>query len=148
MLSDRQRRRCAEIAGALDRGELSIWLENEPSLSVAEKALVWDLRQHVVAKRKRAAGKRTPAPKVDDLGPGQPDLDDWPQPDDDNDDGAPPEEEEPSKVCPMCRGTGRDKTGEKCSACDGTGRIAANVDDDDEEDEEARSFYGYIEDEE
>jgi hypothetical protein len=144
MLTDRQRRRCAEIAGALDRGDLSIWLENEGSLSVREKALVWDLRGHVVAKALRAAGKRTPPPKVDDLGPGPPDLDDWP--DDGNDDGAPPQEEEPSKLCPMCRGTGRDKTGAKCSACDGSGRVPSVIDDDEEE--EARSSYGYIEDEE
>jgi hypothetical protein len=152
-MTTRERDRCREIARRLDQGDTEFYKRAEASLTVEQKGAIWDLRQHVVAKAQRAAGKRTLPPKVDDqqddLGPGKPDLDDWPVPGDSDDDSpAPPEEEEPSRLCPMCRGSGRDTTGAKCSACDGTGRIAANVDDDDEDDEGARSFYGYIEDEE
>jgi hypothetical protein len=136
MLTDRQRRRCAQIAGALDAGNLGLWLENEASLSVREKALVWDLRQHVAAKRKRdVPSKRPPPPKVDDqqddLGPGKPDLDDWPAPDDSDVGDSPPEEEEPSKVCPVCRGSGRNKSGSRCADCNGTGRIPSVIEDND-----------------
>src|SRR6516225_3311348 len=104
MLSDRQRRRCRAIAAALDQGDLSLWVKAEPTLGALERGLIWDMRTAQVARAKRAAGKRTPPPKVDDLGPGQPDLDNWPQPDDDSDDdgGALVEEEQPSKLCPMC----------------------------------------------
>jgi hypothetical protein len=149
MLTDRQRRRCAAIAGALDRGDLSLWQKAELSLSVAERALIWDLRQHVVAKRKQrdaVPSKRPAPPKTeddqDDLGPQGPGIDDWPEPaPGDSDDGdSPPEEEEPSKVCPMCRGSGRNKSGSRCSDCNGTGRIPSVIDDDDNDNDEFESL--------
>jgi hypothetical protein len=132
-----ERQRCAEIARRLDQGDMQLWKTAEPFLTREEKGLIWDLRRHVVARaerRRREAVPRRPArPTVEEEE--RPDIDDWPRPDDDNDDGAPPEEEEPSEVCRQCRGLGRDRSGAKCSACNGTGRVRAPVDDDDDTDD-------------
>jgi hypothetical protein len=48
----------------------------------------------------------------------------------DNDDDSPPEQS-PTILCPQCGGTGRSKTGERCSMCGATGRVRAPIDDDD-----------------
>jgi hypothetical protein len=165
MLSERQRRRrCAEIAHSLDAGNLTLWREAEPSLSAGERALVWELRTHVVARAKRAqglygkynkivasdryaGGKRTPpTPTVDDddqddpLGPSLPE----------DDDDSPTQE---WTTCRACRGLGRLKDGSKCGICGGSGRVPIDDlgDDDDEGDDDddgaaARGFYGIEED--
>jgi hypothetical protein len=157
MLSSRQRRRCREIAASLDHGSLTEWLKAEASLGPEERAEIWSMRQHVTLRAQRAAGKRTPPPLKDlddddepmpDLGPQPEDVPDdaWPE-DDDNDDGAPPEQS-PTVLCRQCRGTGRDKTGSKCSGCNGVGRVRAPVDDDDDDDtwgDEKESFRYEIE---
>jgi hypothetical protein len=152
MLTDRQRRRCAQIAGALDAGNLGLWLENEASLSVREKALVWDLRQHVAAKRKQqdaVPSKRPAPPKVqddqDDLGPQGPGIDDWPEPAPDDDD-SPPQQE--WTTCRVCRGLGRLKDGSLCSVCNGSGRILADQDDSDDDWPEEELFRYEFESEE
>jgi hypothetical protein len=124
MLTDRQRRRCGEIAGALDAGNLSIWLKTEPSLSVAEKAEIWSQRARVKAQAERRRQREAvpskrlapPTPKdepLDDLGPD--DADDWPL---DDDDDSPPRQE--WTTCRACRGLGRLGDGSRCSVCNGS----------------------------
>jgi hypothetical protein len=48
----------------------------------------------------------------------------------DNDEDSPPTQS-PTILCPQCGGTGRDRTGEKCSMCGATGRVRAPIDEDD-----------------
>jgi hypothetical protein len=81
-------------------------------------------------------GTRPAAPKkpMDDLGPDAPGLDDWPDDSDNDDDDSPPEQP-PTILCPTCRGLGCDKTGQKCSECNGTGRIPAPGSESDDDDE-------------
>lgn len=63
--------------------------------------------------------------------------------DDDNDDT-----EQETKLCPVCRGTGRAKDGGQCSECGGSGRVPVDDAGDEDEDEVARTYeFPNIEDE-
>jgi hypothetical protein len=172
MLSASQRRRCAEIAAALDRDDLTLWRKAEPLMSPEERGAVWDSRQHVKAMAERH--RKTAVMPGHDFAAVSNDLDYWPPElegkpapmppqrippmptsDDDEDSPSPPvlpdhpeeddDTEQETKVCPTCMGKGTDHSGRTCATCGGTGRVPMDdVDDDDEE--EAGSFYG-IEDE-
>jgi hypothetical protein len=60
----------------------------------------------------------------DDLGPTPPN---WPNdplaPDEDDEDEAGQDTEQTTKLCPKCRGLGRDSTGSRCDRCGGSGRV-------------------------
>jgi hypothetical protein len=62
---------------------------------------------------------------------------------DDEDDDT----EQQTKTCPVCNGRGRTHDGLTCDECGGSGRVPVDDFGDDGE-EQARSFYGHIEDEE
>jgi hypothetical protein len=98
-----------------------------------------DYWPEVEGKPETVPRKRTPMPmpRTDDDEPVMPDHDD----EDDT--------EQTTKTCPTCMGKGRDHSGRSCPTCGGTGRIPMNDvgDDGDDGEEEARSFYGFIEDE-
>jgi hypothetical protein len=156
MLTDRQRRRCGEIAAALDRGDLSLWLKAEPSLGTAERGEIWSQRAHVKAQAERRRQSEAAVPTSQNFATKRAarvetdlrldDLDFWAddiepeEPDDDDDDGV-----DSTVLCPVCNGRGRDSAGNECEVCNGSGRVPAT--DDDEGDAEARS-YSHIEDEE
>jgi len=76
---------------------------------------------------------------------------DWP--DDDGDDDEPDDDDErleqKTRLCPKCRGLGRDASGVKCQRCGGKGRI--RIDDIRPEDTSGRrksSIYGYLQNDE
>jgi hypothetical protein len=85
-----------------------------------------------------ASKQEPPKRPMRDLGPQPEDVPHgWPDDDSDDDDDSP--EEPPTILCPTCRGLGTDKSGAKCSACNGTGRVAApGVDDDWPDEKESR----------
>jgi hypothetical protein len=60
----------------------------------------------------------------DDLGPTPPGWPDDPlAPDEDDEEEAGEDTEQQTKLCPKCRGLGRDQTGSKCDRCGGSGRV-------------------------
>jgi hypothetical protein len=99
MLTSRQRARCAEIAAALDAGDLRPWREAEARMTAEEKGAMWDMRQEQVKKNLTAnLSKGLSARAETELRPF--DLDDWPlasqEPDDDDGlPGAPVDDDEP-----------------------------------------------------
>ena len=154
MLTDRQRRRCAEIAESLDAGNMALWRQAEPTLSPAERGEVWEQRaeQRADGKAMTDTGlaicrnrdldywppelegkpapmppKRMPMPRTDDDEDSPPVL-----PDDDDNDVAPEQEE---KTCPTCNGRGRTHDGLTCPTCGGTGRVRDDREDEDEDEE-------------
>ena len=128
MLTATQRRHCVELAQALDRGDYATYRRAEPTLTPAEKAMIWNERAHVKAQAERKGqqgGKavvQVPPPDraaidldfwSDDIAPAEPDDDDLPDSD----------KEQTTKICPTCQGKGRDHSGDTCETCGGSGRI-------------------------
>jgi hypothetical protein len=117
------------IAAALDAGDASVvsrerrFLDGDP----ARRALVWDLRRHVIEAELRRGRQQPDAPDTTD------------------DDEEQPPETPPSRICPRCGGTGR-RGGVKCSRCNGTGRVPQTPGDDEDTYTERRGFYGFSED--
>ena len=156
MLTERQRRRCAEIAAALDRNDLRPWLAAEASLSREERGAVWDERQHVRAKAEQqqrrenaqVAGARRSRVETESASG---DLDFWAS-DDEPDDGGDDDDEEQqeTRTCPTCNGKGRTHDGKSCARCGGSGRVPIDdlpgEPDDDEEDEDEIEEKSYAHD--
>jgi hypothetical protein len=134
MLTSAQREKCRAIAQALDAGDLQPWRRAEASLSPAEKGLVWDLRQRQAQARQvspQSAGKPPRPPRVEtELR--LDDLDHWAS-DDDQDDG---DDDDDGEVlpCGACNGRGKDAAGNRCSVCNGSGKVTPS-DGDENEDE-------------
>jgi hypothetical protein len=178
MLIDRQRANCLRIAQGLDAGNLAVWRRASLS-PAEEALVWHLVREPVAhgqrlqrAGRKIApyssirvdvkAGHRDPVrqaapfsgvlpdhrdpPKRPETELQSHDLDYWAdeiEPDDDDEPG------EDTVPCPVCDGRGKDAAGNVCDVCNGSGRVPAGDDDNDEEEEEgAKGFYGYIQDEE
>jgi hypothetical protein len=59
MLTERQRRRCAEIAESLDAGDLSLWREYEGRMSPEEKGVMWNMRQSQVERAAKTGSNAT-----------------------------------------------------------------------------------------
>ena len=142
MLTDRQRARCREIAAALDRHDQRPWLKAEPSLSVAEKGAIWDMRAHVIAAGGRAV-KAGEVSRQSDAKPPRPrieaslDLDYWADTDDPPSDDPDDELDLKTKVCDNCRGSGVASDGTRCARCNGSGRVDRDdVDDGDDDDDD------------
>jgi hypothetical protein len=152
MLTAAQREKCRQTAEALDRGE-RVSLDG---FSPAERGLIWNERSHVKAMHERftrrslrecaaatvASDHVSARPERMALASAETDLDYWPpvasdEPDDDDDDLTPEQE---TKLCPVCRGLGRDSSGKQCANCDGSGRVPIGPyddgDDDADEDDE------------
>jgi hypothetical protein len=131
VLTTSQRRRCAEIAQSLDRGDLTLWRRVEPSLSPAERGAIWDMRQEQITRGARRQVREAAVMDVHDFAAASNDLDFWaddePEPDDDDD--------APTMPCPVCLGSGRDKMGNRCASCNGTGRVRDDQEDNDEDEE-------------
>src|SRR5262245_5348849 len=118
MLTASQRRQCAEIAMALDAGNLSLWREAEPSLTAAERGLIWDLRQEQVARAAQPKQRRAVVQNLLPMGiiPQNEalarDLDYWGDDDPRDDDQEPvPVRGPDQRACPSCRGLGLDEVG-------------------------------------
>jgi hypothetical protein len=135
--------RCAVIATALDAGDQRPWLRAEPSLSVAQKALIWDLRAHVVAAGGR--GKKNlrmnsceglPKRDIGMTSATVADLDFWSDEPDAPGDDPGDELDLKTKVCDNCRGLGLTSDGVRCQKCNGSGRVPRDDVDDGEEDDD------------
>ena len=142
MLTAAQKSRCRELAQALDAGDFAAYKRAEPSLTPEMKGEVWDMRAHVIAAGGRASkagavlnqsGSKPPRPpRVEtELH----DLDYWAT-DDDQDDGGDDDGDGDVTPCPACNGRGKDSAGNRCEACEGTGK--APLDDDREDDDDER----------
>jgi hypothetical protein len=72
--------------------------------------------------------ERKNRPAVDDDGePRQPDDPfDEPDDDEDTDDANDDSVRQRTKLCPQCRGTGRDRDGARCARCKGSGRVGVD----------------------
>ena len=135
-----QKSPCAELAAALDAGDYEVYRRAEPSLSPAEKGEIWDQRQHVKAMAERAAqgqkaGFRFTPVLNRETEMMSHDLDHWAdapdvEPDDEPDDTT----DQTTKLCPTCRGSGRQKDGSQCSECAGSGRVPIDPDQEDDDD--------------
>jgi hypothetical protein len=131
-------------------GEMTIHeLEDEINFRMATNTA--RLRRQLEAKGQVSIVRPTvQKPKKDDLGPGPVDWPDDPDNlDDDNDDDDDDRErddestKQKTQTCPLCRGTGRRKSGLKCSKCQGRGRISIVDPDEEDDDKDARRAWLY-----